>query len=90
MTDRYRCPVCGFLDLHEPPYTKYGASYEICPACGYQFGVSDDDRGIAAEDWRAAWIASGSLWFSKGIAAPVGWDPASLLRKLLAESGSGT
>jgi hypothetical protein len=84
MTDHYRCPVCGFLELHEPPYTPCGGSYEICPACGYQFGVSDDDLGITAEDWRAAWISSGAKWSSKGIAEPVDWDPSKLLAKLLA------
>ena len=44
----YRCPVCGYPGLDEPPRTEEsGASYEICPSCGFEFGVTDEDRGIS-------------------------------------------
>lgn len=76
----HTCPVCGFLKLHEEPRTALGSpSYEICPACGYQFGVSDDDDEISYEEWREDWVARGMEWTSKGIDKPRGWNPKKLL-----------
>ena len=41
----YLCPVCGYPELEEVPRTHDGGgSYEICPSCSFQFGVSDDDK----------------------------------------------
>ena len=49
----YLCPVCGFKDLQECPRSvAEGGSYEICPSCGFQFEVSDDDDGFTYESWR--------------------------------------
>ena len=80
----YTCPVCGFPDLDDPPRTENsGGSYEICPSCGFQFGVSDDDLGITYEEWRKRSIALGRLWNSIGIEPPGGWDPEEQLRKHL-------
>ena len=82
----YRCPVCGYLGLSEPPRTEEsGASYEICPSCGFEFGVTDDDRGISYEQWRREWIAGGMKWWSRR-PRPAGWDPQAQLRELK-ESG---
>lgn len=37
------CPVCGFADLYELAYDDDGqGSFDICPCCGFQFGVDDD------------------------------------------------
>jgi hypothetical protein len=71
----YVCPVCGYPGLTEPPRSKAsgGGSYEICPSCGFQFGVSDDDRGISYEQWRAQWIQDGTP-FTAGN-PPENWDP---------------
>ncbi|MFZ4766977.1 MAG: hypothetical protein ACOYMN_18650 [Roseimicrobium sp.] len=70
------CLVCGFADLHEPPRAPSGGgSYEICPSCGFQFGVDDDDKGISHEQWRARWVEKGTPWSSRGLAQPQGWDP---------------
>lgn len=75
----HTCPVCGFPELTEPPRSKGGGgSYEICPSCGFQFGVSDDDRGISHEQWRAAWREAGMKWSSHQ-APPPGWDAAAQL-----------
>jgi RNAse (barnase) inhibitor barstar len=64
---RYVCPVCGFPDLHELPHSdEGGGSYEICPSCGFQFGVSDEDRGFSYDQWRQEWIANGTPWRSVG------------------------
>ena len=70
----HTCPVCQNPSLKEPPRSKSGGgSYEICPSCGFQFGVDDDDRGISHEKWRADWLKRGAPWSSSGIKAPKGW-----------------
>ena len=77
----HRCPVCGYAGLEHPPRgTEGGGSYEICPCCGFQFGVDDDDRGISASAWRDRWIRSGMKWSSAGIAPPEDWNPGRQLR----------
>lgn len=77
----YMCPVCGYPDLEAIPHDEYGgASYEICPSCGFQFGYTDDDQGITYQLWRERWIASGMVWNSIGISPPPEWDPEGQLR----------
>jgi len=79
----HTCPVCGFDGLEEPPTTpECGDSYEICSCCGFQFGVSDGDRGFTYEGWRQAWISNGMRWWSTSRAAPPGWDPVAQLRRV--------
>jgi hypothetical protein len=73
----YQCPVCGFPGLFEParsPQTGAG-SYEICPSCGFEFGVSDDDLGRTYEEWRTEWIDRGMPWSSNGRLQPPDWKP---------------
>lgn len=78
-TPSFTCPVCGFPGLKEAPRSSSGGpSYEICPACGFQFGVSDDDDEISYEQWREAWIESGMEWTSLGIPTPRGWEKKKL------------
>jgi hypothetical protein len=81
----YTCPVCGYPGLDEPPRSASGGgSYEICPSCGFEFGVSDDDLGFTYDEWRKRWIDSGMPWDSADIEpVPDGWDP----RKQLQEAG---
>jgi len=77
------CPVCGFPDLTELPRSPSGGgSYEICPSCRFQFGVSDDDRGINYEEWRGRWIEDGMTWDQGRSQPPVGWDPVQQLRAI--------
>ena len=79
----YQCPVCGYPSLHDPPRSVAGgASDEICPSCGYQFGFTDDAEGINYEQWRATWIADGMNWRGIGIASSANWDPEEQLRRL--------
>ncbi len=59
-----------------------GGSFEICPSCGFQFGVTDDDRGIAYDDWREEWIQAGMAWDKGRSQAPAHWDPAKQLARL--------
>jgi hypothetical protein len=78
----YRCPVCGYPRLEDPPRTEQGyPSYEICSSCGFEFGVTDDDRGISYEQWRAEWVGGGMRWWSR-LPQPAGWDPRRQLREL--------
>jgi hypothetical protein len=63
--------------------------YGICPACGFQFGVSDDDEGYTYESWRARWVSIGMPWDSEGIRpAPEGWNPKRQLENLLGDGAS--
>jgi hypothetical protein len=79
----YDCPVCGWPHLCEAPRSQSGGgSYEICPACGFQFGVSDDDEGHTFQDWRKAWVARGCPWSSIGRPPPADWNPAAQLRRV--------
>jgi len=40
----YVCPVCGFDELDDSPYYEHFAgNNEICPCCGFEFGVDDFD-----------------------------------------------
>ena len=81
---KYTCPVCGYPELVDPPRgPDGGASEEICPSCGFQFGYTDDDQGISYEQWRADWIAQGMPWSSVGIHPPSGWDPVQQLQTVL-------
>ena len=76
----YVCPVCNYPNLHEVPRSEAtGGSYEICPSCGFEFGVSDDDLGISDEQCRQEWIAAGMPWRSTGLARPSDWNPAEQL-----------
>jgi rubredoxin len=72
---KYACSVCGWPGLAEPPRSASGGgSYEICPSCGFQFGVTDDDEGISEAKWRARWIKAGMKWSSVARPAPKKWD----------------
>ena len=78
----HTCPVCGFPKLKEAPRTRSGGgSYELCPSCGFQFGVSDDDLEFTDEHWRERWKAGGMKWSSQQ-KPPKGWDPARQCAKV--------
>jgi len=86
------CAVCGFNALYEPPYDARGyGSYEICPACGFQFGLDDDPEGEPARRaWRERWVKEGCPWFSSARRPPEGWgpkNPVSRLRGFFAARG---
>lgn len=60
------CPICGLPCLTEPPRDPItgGASDEICPSCGFQFGFDDDSEGYKYDQRRARCVAQGMWWFS--------------------------
>jgi hypothetical protein len=77
------CPVCGYPDLDERPHGKAtGGSYEICPSCGFQFGVSNEDQGFTYQQCRQRWIDLGKPWQSIGVAPPKFWNPEEQLKNL--------
>ena len=79
----YQCPVCGFPGLYEPARSPEGGdSYEICPSCGFEFGVTDDDLGYSYDRWREGWISRGMPWSSVGRSEPDGWDPRAQMKNI--------
>ena len=78
MAAGYTCPVCDYPNLSEPPRSEFGGgSFEICPSCGFQFGVNDDDEGISYESWRRRWEAAGMPWSSVALKQPASWKPVA-------------
>ena len=74
----HTCPVCDYPNLSEPPRSEFGGgSFEICPSCGFQFGVNDDDEGISYETWRRRWEAAGMPWSSAALKQPASWKPVA-------------
>ena len=56
------CRVCG-LKQNEPPWTENGgATWNICSACGSEFGL-DDCYLFVVRQVRKEWIDNGSRWF---------------------------
>lgn len=81
------CPVCNYSGLSENIVCLDGMpSFEICPSCGFQFGV-DDEKGITYDAWRDAWIKGGMKWWNDRICQPPNWDPIKQLvsRKLISQ-----
>ncbi len=78
------CPVCGYDKLREPPRSKKtkSGSYEICPSCSFQFGVSDDDEGWTYSRWREKWIKEGLVWDKGSSKPPLNWDPTKQLKNI--------
>jgi hypothetical protein len=61
----WACPICGSVELSQPPYYSDGsASFDMC-SCGFEFGY-DDDPGASPEadpsvpsnwsKWRARFL----------------------------------
>ncbi len=79
----YTCPVCGYPELEEPPYVGQPEdglpSYDFCPSCSFQYGVSDYDTKISFEQWRQKWIKDGMVWDEGDSEPPEGWNPKKQL-----------
>ena len=72
---KHTCPICGWPELHEPPRNDFGgASFEICPCCGFEFGFDDDDQGVTYEQARKRWSGGGMQWWSPSRPAPAPWN----------------
>lgn len=81
---RYSCPVCGYARLEEPPQRDGVASHEICPSCGFEFGVTDGIEGKTYASWREQWVQAGMPWWATqaGREPPKGWDPAAQVKSV--------
>jgi hypothetical protein len=78
----HMCPVCGYGGLQDTPRSSSGGgSYEICPPCGFEFGVSDDDIGYTYDEWRQEWIVEGMPWRGSQ-PTPPDWNPIQQLDDL--------
>jgi hypothetical protein len=77
----YKCPVCFFPEMDSPP-----SDYEICPCCGTEFGLDDQEK--SHDELRQDWIVINHCrWFSNYTAPPDGWDPAHQLGALISPAG---
>jgi hypothetical protein len=78
------CAACGYRFLKLPQRAPSGgASHEICPACGFESGFTDDDQGITYEQWRERWVSSGCRWFSSSVNRPDVWNPMKDIHSML-------
>ena len=76
------CPVCNYSGLSENVVCSDGVpSYEICPSCGFQFGV-DDETGITYKAWRDAWVKGGMKWWDESTRHPPNWNPVDQLASI--------
>lgn len=77
------CPVCGYDELQRSPGNRLGVpSLEICPSCGFQFGVTDEIQGLTHDEHRRRWIESGMPWSSKSLEPRKDWDAQTQLGNL--------
>lgn len=83
---KYICPVCGDDNLYKPAYDQGIGSYEICLCCGFQYEVTDEDRGYTFAQWRAKWIKEGMQWNEGDSEPPVGWNPRRQLLNVIPAS----
>lgn len=68
------CPVCGYDKLYQESYNRGTPSFEICPSCRFEFGVTDYDMGFTFGQWREKWIKEGmKFWWKED--EPKNWDP---------------
>lgn len=78
------CAACGYRFLKLPQRAPSGgASHEICPACGFESGYTDDDQGITFEQWRERWVSGGCRWFSTSVLRPAEWNPMKDIHSML-------
>lgn len=86
------CPVCGydfFAEFGFKPWHDKSPSDEICPSCGFQFGLDDYDNNKGYETksekyylWRKKWISNECRWYSEGIKKPENWNQKEQLKNI--------
>jgi hypothetical protein len=81
----FLCPVCGYPELWESPWSDGAPSDEICPCCGTHFGyddVEDGDAALREARWvalRQEWTVRDHEWFSRVRRPRPGWNPEEQL-----------
>lgn len=82
---KYKCPVCNCKSLYEPAYDERGiGSDDICPCCGFQFGLHNfdyDSNEEAHNIWRKKWIESGCVWRHPNY-MPKNWNLKEQLKEI--------
>lgn len=79
--EKYKCPVCGYPDLEEPPRDGNGRpSFDICDCCGIEFGYEDCTEENIIK-YRKKWIESDGEWFSKD-SKPNNWNMEQQLKNI--------
>jgi len=75
------CRVCGYV-LNFFPWGLYDnqPTFELCPCCGVQFGVMDENIMLVRKE-RAEWIAKGSPWLEPS-KKPENWSLAEQLNQI--------
>jgi len=69
------CLVCGYNQM-EP--LELGI---ICPSCGTQYGISDEDATYS--ELRRQWInVAHAQWWSRYTPQPAGWSAVTQLRNI--------
>jgi hypothetical protein len=72
------CAACGIRGLQKPPYDAAGQpSYETCPCCSFEPGVTDEIEYDVAE-WRRRWVGKGMPF--RHPPPPDDWDPVAQMR----------
>lgn len=87
MGKKYECPVCYYDKLEFEAYDSSDnlPSYEMCPCCGFQFGLDDyPNREEKIKKWRTNWFYNGGKWFSSS-RPPVNWNPLEQLSRISEE-----
>jgi predicted RNA-binding Zn-ribbon protein involved in translation (DUF1610 family) len=81
---KFSCPACGYPGLQQSPQRDGVASHEICPSCGFEFGVTDTVEGTSYAAWRERWVQAGMPWWAKhaGQDSPAGWDPGEQVKSI--------
>jgi hypothetical protein len=74
MSEKYVCPVCGYLMDDEP------VDYAICPSCGVEFDADTLEWEI--QRLQEMWIARGMEWTIKEFPKPLNYDPILQLKRL--------
>lgn len=74
------CPVCGY-EMQLPPQR-----YDICPSCGTEFGVHDENASIP--ELQMAWLRDGLKWWSQSDPIPENWNPFEQLERVMQLQGA--
>lgn len=81
------CPVCGYEgpEGSRAPYIGDEPSFDICPCCGFQYGVTDDIEQETFESWRLKWVESGAKWDADAQLQNIGLTLEGERRRVLEE-----
>ena len=85
--DLHCCRVCGLYFENFFPWGENGQepSYDICPCCGVEFGLGDENRNGVLY-YRKWWIQNmSSQWWSQLESPPINWSLEQQMKNIPAE-----